>query len=274
MSACRPAGARRDTNDQAKHVVLTVEGLRTRVRFPPPPPIPSSLLIWQGFLARPIAGGPSLVHLSRKFMRQASHLYRNRYNVFYFRIVVLKYIRSRMPGTPRELRRSLRTKDPSLAARKAHTCSYLLEVLLARTKGKHLMDIVPIYLGIRRLIAERGKVEIEGITLDPNHREEELELLQGVLDKGQIAANPKPLAPGSLQNNFPYLLSATALSKSGSSTGRAKLKTKTELSTEISWISSVPRRRAARQGHRDRRRRHPHASHSGQASAPDSTCRH
>jgi hypothetical protein len=38
-SACQLAGARRDPNNQAKHVVLTVEDLRTRVRFPPPPPI-------------------------------------------------------------------------------------------------------------------------------------------------------------------------------------------------------------------------------------------
>ena len=43
-SACRLAGPRRSSNNQAKHVVLTVEGLRTRVRFPPPPPLPYPMM--------------------------------------------------------------------------------------------------------------------------------------------------------------------------------------------------------------------------------------
>src|SRR5437773_2150367 len=37
--ACPPAMEGRDPNDETKHVVLTVECFRTRVRFSPPPPI-------------------------------------------------------------------------------------------------------------------------------------------------------------------------------------------------------------------------------------------
>src|SRR5436309_2226745 len=44
------AGARRDPNDQAKYVGLTAEDLRTRVRFPPPPPEPTAI---QGRAIRP-----------------------------------------------------------------------------------------------------------------------------------------------------------------------------------------------------------------------------
>ena len=127
-------------------------------------------------------------------MRSASHLYRNRYGTFYFRCVVPKELRGTYPNCPREIRRSLATQDQRLALRKAQVCGFLLEAMFDRLKGPRMSN-TNLFLGIQKLLAQPGMLQIEGLTLDPQRPEEELKLFQGVLANGTTTIEPIPTLP-------------------------------------------------------------------------------
>ncbi len=113
-----------------------------------------------------------------------SHLLLNRYNVFYFRISIPQDLRPYF--RKREIKRSLKTSNRKEALRLAKGLAFRIESAFQelRTVKMPSDDTPPLrtYLTCNKLVkSPDGTVKIDGLELDPDKQEQELELLHGVM---------------------------------------------------------------------------------------------
>ena len=74
---------------------------------------------------------------------RASHLYKSRHGIWYFRWLVPKEFRERHPALPKELKRSTKTADTRIAravARRLH-CALLLRYAIGNNMSSPLDDL-------------------------------------------------------------------------------------------------------------------------------------
>ena len=113
--------------------------------------------------------------------RSTAYLQRHPSGIYYFRIAIPQALKSLL--SQRELKTSLRTRDPVIAQRTAQVLALEAEHLFNRIEN-HCMPKDPkieIGLTIGRFYKQPdGTIEMEGVELDPDKADEELRLFKGL----------------------------------------------------------------------------------------------
>lgn len=108
-------------------------------------------------------------------MRIPSHLYRNRYGTFYFRIVIPADLRQYFPHKNKEIRRSLKTRDRTVAIARCRPLSVRFTALLEETRRMTFPKIDPKVItefsvkGVKTKHTIDGvEVSYDGLEIDPS----------------------------------------------------------------------------------------------------------
>lgn len=168
-------------------------------------------------------------------MHIPAHLILSRHNIFYFRMVVPPEVRAKIPGTPREVRRSLKTREVKTAIRLARKLSVATDEVFTRVMDTQI-DRQSFCLLIQQI--KLGHLELNGVTLDPERPEQEMAQLELLV---QRLANANPQAPTSQYPMSSTLLSAVvdAYCNEQVQTGSWTEKTEQESRTTFNLLQQI-----------------------------------